>query len=119
MSAFPTDPDRLAAELEADVEVLDHLAANGDRADIVRAIDVSFRGPQDALDALVEQAADHGFVFLEFEEDEDGYPCAYFEIQSPVDRETITALTTQCLQIEAQFGVEYDGWGCTAETGKD
>ena len=35
------------------------------------------------------------------------------------DDEAIKALTRECLQIEPIRDVEYDGWGCIAEDGKD
>jgi hypothetical protein len=34
-----------------------------------------------------------------------------------VDEQSIRALTRKCLQIELLFDVEYDGWGCEAQTG--
>ena len=33
--------------------------------------------------------------------------------------QAIKALTLQCLQIELTYDVEYEGWGCMAETGSD
>jgi regulator of RNase E activity RraB len=56
-------------------------------------------------------------VVLDREEDEEGDQFLFLEIEQAVDEESIRALTRKCLQIEILFGVEYDGWGCNAETG--
>ena len=106
----PVDEARLAAEWEADREVLANLAANGDVARIARPVDVSFRG-------VLTIASQFGFVELDREEDEDGDLFLFLECEQPVDEQSIRALTKKCLQIEILCGVEYDGWGCEARTG--
>ena len=102
----PVDEARLAAEWEADREVLANLAANGDKPMIPRAVDVSFKGND--KDFMVE---------LDREEDEDGDLFLFLECEQAVDEASIKALTKKCLQIEILCGVEYDGWGCEARTG--
>ncbi|WP_373488777.1 ribonuclease E inhibitor RraB [Blastomonas sp.] len=112
------DPARLDEEFEADRDVLQHLADNGDRAHIKRAVDVSFRGYPDHLQALAEAAKTFGFVELDREDDpEGGKPYLFLERDQAVDAESIRNLTRTCLQIEIMFDVEYDGWGCEAQTG--
>ncbi len=111
------DLARLEEEWEADSEVLANLAANGDQHRIPRAVDVSFRGSEKDLDRLSETASQFGFVELDREEDEEGDQFLFLEIEQAVDEESIRALTRKCLQIEILYGVEYDGWGCNAETG--
>jgi regulator of RNase E activity RraB len=111
------DPDRLEQEWLQDQDVLANLAENGDRADIPRAVDVSFRGKPETLEMLSETAAEFGFDFLDIEESEDGDPWLFLVREQCTDPESIRSLTTTCLQIEAMFSVEYDGWGCTAQTG--
>ncbi len=113
----PVDEARLEAEWEADKEVLANLAANGDKAMIHRAVDVSFRGSEKDFDRVLEIASQFGFVELDREEDEDGHLYLFLEIKQAVDEASIRALTKKCLQIEMICGVEYDGWGCSAETG--
>lgn len=112
------DPARLEEEWEADKDVLANLAANGDKAKTPRAVDVSFRGSEKDLERLAEAASQFGFVELDREEGEDdGEPYLFLECEQAVDEESIRALTRKCLQIEIMFGVEYDGWGCEAQTG--
>jgi len=100
----------------ADLDVLQSLAKSGDRPELPRDIDVSFRGPVDALDKLASFAATYGFK-ARFSEAEGGKPWLFLERNQRADMESIRALTKLSLQFEALFGVELDGWGCTARTG--
>ncbi len=111
------DPARLAEEMAADAEVLAELARNGDVASLPRTIDVHFKGPQPAIEALAEDAQGLGFRFIDFGEFEDGDWAADLQVDGPVTREALRALITGALQIEISHGVEFDGWGCEAETG--
>jgi regulator of RNase E activity RraB len=111
------DPARLAEEWEADKDVLANLAANGDKARVPRAVDVSFRGSDKDFDRVLEIASQFGFVELDREQDDEGDLYLFLETEQAVDEDSIRALTKKCLQIEILCGVEYDGWGCEAETG--
>ena len=113
----PVDEARLAAEWEADREVLANLAANGDKPMIPRAVDVSFKGNDKDFDRVLEIASQFGMVELDREEDEDGDLFLFLECEQAVDEASIKALTKKCLQIEILCGVEYDGGGCEARTG--
>ncbi|MET0136799.1 MAG: ribonuclease E inhibitor RraB, partial [Sphingobium sp.] len=66
------DPARLEEEWEADKEVLASLAENGDRAEIPRLVDVSFRGTDEQFDRVLEIAILFGMVELDRETDEEG-----------------------------------------------
>jgi len=118
MSKGAVDPRRLEEEWAADMKVLAELAANGDQADIERPVDVSFRGSPEALVRLTDAAEELGFDYLDMEASEDGDPCLFLVRDQRADAESIKALTAACLQIEVDFGVEYDGWGCAAVDGK-
>jgi len=111
------DAARLEQEWEADSQVLANLAANGDKARIPRPVDVSFRGTEEAFEQVLAIASQFGFVELDREEDEDGDLFLFLECEQAVDEQSIRALAKKCLQIEILCGVEYDGWGCEAETG--
>lgn len=112
------DPARMEQEWAADQDVLRNLAENGDRAEIKRAVDVSFRGSEENLERLSEGAKTFGLVELDREEDaEGGEPYMFFERFQAVDAQSIKDLTRICLQIEIMFDVEYDGWGCEAQSG--
>jgi hypothetical protein len=119
MTLPDVDPARVEAEWAADKEVLASLAENGDVAGIVRLVDVSFRGDENALDRLEDDAESLGFTFIEREETEDGELATFLGSEQTAEADAIRALTVKCLQIELAYDVEYDGWGCTAETGKD
>jgi hypothetical protein len=113
------DPARLAEEVAANEEVLMALAANGDIAELSRPIDVHFKGPQDAIEDLAEAAQSLGFRFIDFGEFEDGDWAGDFQVDGPVTRDALKALITRALEIEISHGVEFDGWGCAAETGSE
>ncbi len=119
MTLPEVSPARLAEEWAADKDVLASLAENGDRSEIVRPIDVSFRGEEEALDRLEESAGELGFTVIEREEDEDGEFSLFLGCEQTADEASIKALTLRCLQIELLYDVEYDGWGCTAEDGTE
>ena len=111
------DPDKLAAEIAADAEVLQALAENGDIATLVRPVDLHFKGSQEAIEALVEASEELGFEFIEFGEYEDGDIAADFIVESTVEPDVMAALVKRALEIEQVYGVEFDGWGCEAQTG--
>ena len=111
------DPKRLAEELEANEEVLIALAENGDIAALARTIDVHFKGAQDAIEQLAEDAQGLGLRFIDFGEFEDGDWAADCQVDGPVTRPALKALIIRALEIEISHGVEFDGWGCAAETG--
>ncbi|GGE04739.1 hypothetical protein GCM10011529_08860 [Polymorphobacter glacialis] len=117
MTATAINPARLIEELEANEEVLLALEANGDIAELLRTIDVHFKGPQDAIENVAEDAQGLGFRFIDFGEFEDGDWAADLQVDGPVTRPALTALITRALEIELSHDVEFDGWGCAAETG--
>ena len=119
MTLPDVSPERLAEEWAADKDVLASLRENGDIAEIVRPVDVSFRGDDKALDRLEQNAAELGFTVIEREEDEDGEMSLFLGCEQAADEASIKALTLRCLQIELLYDVEYDGWGCTSEDGTD
>ena len=117
MTKGAVDPQRLEEEWQADMQVLADLADHGDRAEIERPVDVSFRGSPEALVRLTEAAEALGFDYLDMETSPDGDPCLFLVRDQRADAESIKALTATCLQIEVDYGVEYDGWGCAAQDG--
>jgi len=118
MTLPDVDPARLEEELLADEEVLLNLARNGDRPEIARSIDVSFIGDDKDLARLEADAGTFGFTVLEREEGEDGEISLFLERKQKADPASIKALTILCLQIELLYDVEFEGWGCMAETGE-
>jgi len=113
------DPARLAAEIADDAEILAELAENGDIASLPRPIDLHFKGPQEAIEALAEAGEELGLSFIEFGEYEDGDIAADFTVDSTTEPAAMADLTRRALEIEIAFGVEYDGWGCEAQTGQE
>ncbi|MDB5703341.1 MAG: hypothetical protein JWN66_457 [Sphingomonas bacterium] len=117
MTLPEVDQQRLDAEWDEDREVLASLAQNGDRPDLVRSVDVSFAGDDEALDRLAENADELGFIVLDREENEEGGISLFLAREQKADAASIKALTLQCLQIELLYDVDYEGWGCMAQSG--
>jgi regulator of RNase E activity RraB len=117
MKIEPVDPARLAAEMEADADVLKALAANGDISTIARPVDLHFKGKQELIVALGDDADELGFEFVQFNEHEDGEWSVDFTLSSTIEPQVLAQLTERALEIEAAYGVDYDGWGCVAQTG--
>lgn len=119
MTSLQIDPDKLAAEIAEDAKILEALAENGDIASLVRPIDLHFKGSQEAIEALAEASEELGLEFIEFGEYEDGDIAADFIVEGTTEPAAMAALTKRALEIELAYGVEYDGWGCAAETGTE
>ena len=117
MTLPQVDQARFEREWLGDQDVLARLAESGDRPELERLVDVSFAGDEDALDQLAEEAGKFGFSVIEREENEDGTMSLFLARHQTADAAAIKALTLQCLQIEIMYDVEYEGWGCMAETG--
>jgi regulator of RNase E activity RraB len=117
MTLPEVDQQRFDEEWLGDQEVLASLAKNGDKPEIARSVDVSFSGDDEALDRLAEDADELGFTVIDREENEEGGMSLFLAREQKADAASIKALTLQCLQIEVLYDVEYEGWGCMAETG--
>ena len=117
MSLRPIDPDRWSEVWSADLDVLESLAEQGDRPNIPRVVDVSFRGPADALDRLQTAAGNFGFTVQSRDPEGSEEPWLFLERVQTTNLETMREFTTTYLQIEDAFGVECDGWGCVAQNG--
>ena len=119
MTPPKVDPEYLAAEIAADAEILKALADNGDIASIVRPIDLHFKGTQDRVETLVEDADELCLEFVEFGEYEYGDWAVDFVLEGTTEPDAMAALVKRALEIELVYGVEFDGWGCAAETGTE
>ena len=108
MTLPEVDPKRFEEEWAEDQEVLANLAENGDKPELMRSVDVSFCG---------SDAESLGFTVLEREETEDGEMALFLARDQKADAASIKALTLLCLQIELLYDLDYEGWGCMAETG--
>ncbi|CUS43184.1 MAG: ribonuclease E inhibitor RraB [Pseudomonadota bacterium] len=117
MTLPEVDQTRFEQEWLGDQDVLASLAKNGDRPEIPRMVDISFSGDEEALDRLAENAGELGFAVIDREENEEGGISLFLAREQKADAASIKALTLQCLQIEILYDVEYEGWGCMAETG--
>lgn len=117
MTLPEVDPTRFEEEWAEDQEVLANLAENGDKPELMRSVDVSFCGSDADLDRLADDAESLGFTVLEREETEEGEMALFLARDQKADAASIKALTLLCLQIELLYDLDYEGWGCMAETG--
>ena len=109
--------DRWDEVWAADLDVMRNLRDNGDLPQVVRDVDVSFRGEIENLRRLKIASSNWRFRVIELlEADEDGQPWLFLVRSQTTDEEALRDLTTTYLQIEDSFGVECDGWGCVGQT---
>ncbi|AMO71554.1 MAG: ribonuclease E inhibitor RraB [Parasphingorhabdus sp.] len=109
----PIDPAHLAEEWAIDDEILQNMAAGGDLSHVVREINVQFVGAVADLNKLKNDAAKWGFRSALVSNEDDEW---VIELQIDLDtkRETIRELTRKCLEIESEYDIDHDGWGCFA-----
>ncbi|QTD56169.1 ribonuclease E inhibitor RraB [Parasphingorhabdus cellanae] len=109
MSAI--DPAHLAEEWATDDEILKNMAAGGDLDHVVREINVQFVGAVANLNKLKNDAKKLGFKSAYVEKDEGEWQ---IELQIDADtlQQTIRELTRKCLEIEQDYDIDHDGWGC-------
>jgi len=110
----PIDQKRVEAELAADADVLRSLNENGDVPSIARPVDVRFVGPVKNIGLLEDQIATLGWNVVQRVNLEDGSEALDVQRNQTTDRTAIRLLTEAALQIEAKYGVHYDGWGTVA-----
>lgn len=107
------DPARIEAEMAADADVIRSLNENGDVPTITRAVDIRFVGEAAAVAKLEADAGTLGLRVVQKTSDaqETALDVQRDQTTDPV---AIRRLTEAALQIEAQYGVRYDGWGTLA-----
>ena len=115
MPPTPIDPQRVEAELAADVDVLRSLNENGDIPSIVRPVDVRFVGSTDNVISLEKQIGPLGWRVVQRVPLEDGREALDVQREQTTDVTAIRQLTEAALEIEAQYDVHYDGWGTVAK----
>jgi regulator of RNase E activity RraB len=109
------DQQRLEQEWAADRDVLARLSEQGDQADQVRKIDVSFVGGERQIQEAEAEASRRGFQTVQVLEHEGGEWRLDVARLQTARTEDIRQLTIIALQIEAACGVSYDGWGCITQ----
>lgn len=107
-------PQRLEAEFAADADVRRSLAENGDVPSNVRPVDAFFYGSADATDRLEKQVVSLGWRVVSRSSEDDGTQSLHLQRDQTTDADAIKKMTEACLSIEAEYGVEYDGWGTVA-----
>jgi hypothetical protein len=116
MSSPKIDPDRLAAELEADADVVYHLRENGDVASVIRPVDVRFVGQKAKLAKLGLELSSNGWRFIQIVDLGDGESALDVRRDQTTEPASLRELTETALRIEITAGVEYDGWGTEAQS---
>lgn len=118
LADVPLDPARLQREIAADADVVRSLESNGDLHELNRSVEVRYKGPRKNLLTLTAFLKRQGWrtqppVKLNGKE----YALDNRHVQNTEPLKLI-ALTTASLKIDHVFGVDYDGWGCVAQTGQ-
>ena len=113
------DVDRFQEHWKDDEVVLSVLADHGDHPQIEREIDFAFEGVRSMLDELAANAETLGFDRFEREDGEAEKPRLVFYRSMKADGKSLEPLIKICLQLESEFDVEFDGWGCEAQDGRN
>lgn len=105
------DPDHFAEEWATDQEILDRMLDGGDRPHVVREIDVQFVGELAKLNRFKDAASEWGFRSAQVERYEDGWQIE-LQIHSDTQKDSMRKLTRKYIEIEQEFDIDHDGWGC-------
>jgi regulator of RNase E activity RraB len=109
------NPERLAAELLADADVIRSLRESGDVSSIVRPVDVRFVGDQEQIGALRVKIGNLGWKFIQTVALGDGSLALDAQREQTTDAAAIRVLTEEALRIETENNIHYDGWGTVAK----
>jgi hypothetical protein len=109
------DPRRVADTMASDALVLRQLRDHGDVAHKVRRIEVYFFGSAEAIDRLEHDVASLGWTFVDRAPPQDGTTLLTVARTQTTEPSAIRQLSEAALRIEAEYGVEYDGWETSVE----
>jgi len=108
--------EKLMESVEADINVLHALDRQGDRFSISRPVDFLLRAESREKAVLVAGFInDYQSGIAKANEDENGHSIQVL-INTPVEQNVILSISGFMLCIAELYGLEYDGWGCTAQT---
>ncbi len=109
------DQRRAAQTFASDASVLRQLREHGDVAQVVRPIEVYFFGPPEAIDRLERDLARLGWALVDRAPPEHGTVLLTVSRTQAADPAAIRRLSEAALRIEADYGVDYDGWETSVE----
>ena len=108
--------EKLMESVEADINVLHALDRQGDRFSISRPVDFLLRAESREKAVLVAGFInDYQSGIAKANEDENGHSIQVLT-NTPVEQNVILSISGFMLCIAELYGLEYDGWGCTAQT---
>jgi len=108
--------EKLMESAEADIDVLHALDRQGDKFSIARPVDFLLRAESRDKAVLVAGFInDYQFGTASTNEDENGHSIQVI-INMPVEQNVILSVSGFMQCIAEIYGLEYDGWGCSAQT---
>lgn len=108
--------EKLMETAIADVELLRKLDNQGDRFSIPRDVDFLLRCPTaDKAELVTSFINDYHFGFATTR-DLETTPSVLVIINMPIEQHALLAVSGFMACICALFGLDYDGWGCVAQT---
>ncbi|MBB3475418.1 ribonuclease E inhibitor RraB [Sphingomonas sp. BK345] len=108
------DPRRVEKGLAADSEVLRSLRENGGEPNVLRPVDVRFVGTAARVAKLKKQISSLGWRVVQRVPVDADSEALDVQRDQTTDSAAIRRLTEAAREIEARFGVRYDGWGTVA-----
>lgn len=103
-----TRPSSLDRQIDGDRRVIDLLEEHGDQLHIAREVEFFFYGPRHALESLLKEAENQGFVLGSWLDESGGL---LLHRVMPAEASEFWNLTPNLLELCDRLGVTYDGWG--------
>jgi hypothetical protein len=109
------DPRQAADTFASDEATLRQLRQHGDVARIARPVEVYFIGSAEAIDGLEHNLPRLGWTLVDRAPPENGTVLLTVSRTQATEPAAIRLLSEAALRIEAEYGVEYDGWETSVE----
>ena len=101
---------------QADTELLRTLDAQGDNFSLAREVDFLLRAPSlDKAQTVASFLSEYQYGSASVQSDETGHSVRVL-INMPIEQNAILSVSGFMTCVSALFGLEYDGWGCVAQS---
>ena len=110
--------DTLMENAIADVDLLRQLDGQGDRFSVPRDVDFLLRCPTSEKAEIVASFINEHQYGVATVQDQGDSPSVRVVIRMPIEQHTLHAVSGFMACVSEFFGLEYDGWGCVAQSAR-